>query len=160
MLPGYSQTLDDFGGVKINYAPVADPETDIDADEWNQLSNDVVMLGRMGCRAYVEVDPTADGYLSGCSAQWQNASTTYAPTVSCDSNKVWTITFPSTVVDELGNSKSLRLRQAWVSIAYEAGNTAYGAWVTLLTESTVEVRLHQANASPNLVKQTFTLFVV
>lgn len=158
MLPSYTQTIDDFGGEKTNYAPVADPETDIDADEWNQIANDVTMLGRMGCRAYVEVDPTADGYLSGCSAQWQNASTTYAPTILCDSNNVWTITFPSTVVDELGNSKALSLRQAWVSIAYSVGGTAYGAWVTILTESSVQVRLHTASA--NLVQQTFTLFVV
>lgn len=103
-LPDIS-SLDDYGGPKANYAPITDPTTDEDAADRNRYACDVAMMTHTAPRAFVRfvaangsapTDPASNVH----DAQW-GSTVSVKPAVARTGEGVWTVTWPSTVDDEL-----------------------------------------------------------
>lgn len=103
-LPDIS-SIDDFGGPIANYAAVTDPTTDEDAKFRNRYACDVAMMGHTAPRAFVRfvaVDGGAptDPATFVHDALWGSALAV-KPVVARTGEGVWTVTWPTTVDDEL-----------------------------------------------------------
>lgn len=106
---------DSLGGEKTDYSPVADPSTDLSAEELNETRADVAAMTQTAIRAWCAF--TVDGYASpsiGDTEQDYGAvygrSSSYKPSVSRVTAGEYTITFPTSVVDARGNTKSLNIQ--------------------------------------------------
>lgn len=111
-LPGIA-SFDDYGGEKQDYSPPEDVTTDRSAAEINPAFADVAAMTRMIPRAYVAF--TADGGGPACTivdsdAVWGNA-TAVLPVLTYNGDGDYTVEWPSTIVDELGNTVSVNLRR-------------------------------------------------
>lgn len=108
MLPDQA-TLDTYGGALDNYRPVTDPTTDRDASMMNEALGDVAMMTRTNWRAWcrVTVNTTTGGMaIVAHRAQWGSAPAVI-PTPTRSSQGQFVLTWPATVTDELGGSKTL-----------------------------------------------------
>jgi len=101
MLPN-SSDLASYGGVKVNYAPVENPQTDFDAPTLSQMIGDAASSTRTVPRGYVRLTLNAtDGYivLNSWDAVWKSVTTT-VPVIHHAATGTYTITFPTVVSDE------------------------------------------------------------
>lgn len=134
-----ASSLDTYGGSKANYGvgPV-DPSTDDDADEINKMKADVAMGTRMvpRCETVFTGHATTPVYTTH-EAVWKGATAT-APTIARAATGRYTITYASSVNDELVIAHTLNLKRAW---AQAEGTTAYHvqARVTSVNVITVDV---------------------
>lgn len=103
-LPDIS-SLASYGGAMSNYSAVVDPTTDEDAKYRNRYACDVAMMGHTAARAICRFtaangsnpsDPT--GFVHD--ALW-GSLVAVKPTVARTNEGIWTVTWPSTVDDEL-----------------------------------------------------------
>lgn len=99
-----------YGGEIINYSEVEDPNTDLDQEQSNSMRASAAALSDTCFRAilvfYIDVGniPTIVNY----NAVWDVLATPL-PTISYDGVGVYTITFPTSVVDYRGNSQNINL---------------------------------------------------
>jgi hypothetical protein len=104
-LPDIS-SLATFGGTMTNYSAVVDPTTDEDAKYRNRYACDVAMMGHTSVRAICRFlavngsDPTDSTIGFVHDALW-GSLVAVKPTVARTGEGVWTVTWPSTVDDEL-----------------------------------------------------------
>lgn len=99
-----------LGGVMVNYAPVEDPTTDLDAAYDNKVRANVAGMTQTAIRAECHftthaTTPTMDSHYS----VWGNAPAV-APTVARQALGQFRITWPSSATDELGTSHTINLR--------------------------------------------------
>ena len=118
-----ADSLANFGGALSNYLvdPV-DPTTDLDASYWNALAATVAMGSRMFPRCEVAFTGASSApTVSSFEAVWKGATET-APTTARTGAGVFTLTFPTSVNDELAVAHTLNL----VSVrGWAEGSTAY-----------------------------------
>jgi hypothetical protein len=118
-----SASLSEFGGVKSNYfvAPV-DPTTDIDEDNWNYLICNAAMGSRMQprCEAVFTGHATTPVFVE-FEAVWKGGTAT-SPVIARTGSGVFTVTYPASVNDELGEAHSVNLKRAW---GQAEGTTSY-----------------------------------
>jgi hypothetical protein len=147
-----TSSLDDFGGPMSNYSAVVDPTTDEDAKYRNRYACDVAMLGHTAPRAMcsftavngaVPTDPS--GFVHD--ALWGDA-VAVKPVVARTGEGVWTITWPSTVDDELtaedasiggGETHSVNIRFA-IAQATAVGGVLKHAVAEVTSSAVVTVR--------------------
>lgn len=99
-----------YGGKLKNYtAGIEDPTTDRDAKEVNQALSDLAMMTRMCPRAWCQFNASNAPSIVSHDAVWGNA-TLLAPTVARTSAGVFTLTWPATVLDPLGEARSVNFR--------------------------------------------------
>jgi hypothetical protein len=101
-----------FGGTKVDYGTSqVDASTDRKAAEVNQVFCNVAMSTRTLTRAWVRFTAAASPVVASWDAVWKGATST-VPTITLGTAGVYTITFPATVLDEMGTTHSLNFRAA------------------------------------------------
>ena len=114
-LPDSATLSDTYGGPYTNADPVQDPTTEVNDDEFNEALADIAACTRMVGRAWVSFIGVT--YTSGTQsiatedhdAVW-GASGAVEPVVTQTATGIYTVTWPATVDDELGNTKTLNIR--------------------------------------------------
>jgi hypothetical protein len=105
-------TIATLGGKLQNYAPVADPLTDLAADLDNNNRCDTAMMTRLAQKSWCAITLAATTnaiVLLAHEAQWGNGGAV-APVPAHVSTGIYRVTYPATVEDELGNSHTLNFR--------------------------------------------------
>ena len=109
MLPGQA-TLGNYGGVKVDYAPSVNGATDRDATPVNQAFQDVAAMTLTSVRAYVAwYYASSTVTIVSCNAEWGNTP----PTITRTSTGVYTVTWPTTITDDLGNVVPVVMYHGW-----------------------------------------------
>lgn len=117
-----SDSLDTYGGEKNDYGPVVDPTTDRAAADANKAFATVAMGSRMVPRVEVAFLGHATApTVSAWEAVWKGTTTT-APVPAHSATGVYTLTFPSSVNDELIEAHVVNMQRAW---GQAEGATAY-----------------------------------
>ena len=106
-------TLSSYGGALNNYGTgVVDPTTDRDAAAANQAYATIAMASRMVPRCEVAFTGSSTSpALASWEAVWRQATGT-APTIGRTGVGIYTITWPTTVNDELTVSHTLNLQRS------------------------------------------------
>lgn len=160
-LPGID-SLATYGGQLANYAPVEDPTTDEDAAWRNLYASNVAgathTLPR-ALRSFVghgtaPTDPPS-GFVHD--AVWGSANGVKPPVVRFGAGIV-DLTWPSTVVDELGQTHSLNFRRALAQVESSDG-TFRAAHAKVTGPNTVRVYLYSGTTLNDLVGQLVTVWV-
>jgi len=103
-------TITTYGGVFADYGvSVVDPTTDQSADDFNKMSASVAMMTNTAIRAwaiFTTAATTGAMALQSHGAVW---GTSVAPTLARSGAGVFTVTWPSTVDDELGESHNVNI---------------------------------------------------
>lgn len=142
--------LTSYGGAKENYAPVEDSTTDEDAEHRNLYAGNVAMMTHTAVRAWVRLKGHASSPTDPSSnvhdAVWGNDATV-KPATARTGTGVFTITWPETVTDELGEEHSVNLRQV-VGVNVE-GSTLYFAQATITAPNVVTLYVFNSSAAAN-----------
>jgi hypothetical protein len=159
-LPG-TDALTDYGGPLNNYAPIVDASTDEDAGWRNLYAMNVAMMTHTACRAwcaFVAGSSPSDPVSNVHDSLWGNG-VSVKPVVAHTGTGVWTITWLSSITDELGNSHAVNLRRCWAAVG---GTTAYQVNVDVTSPNVVTVRAFTVGTStPNdATGATITVFAV
>jgi hypothetical protein len=104
-----------LGGALQNYAPVEDPTTDLDAGADNKSRCDVAAMTHTLTRTWVNFQAAATTgamVLVAHDSVWGNTAPV-TPTLARTSAGIYTITFPTSVTDELGVAHTTNLRASW-----------------------------------------------
>lgn len=150
-----------YGGAKANYAPVEDYTTDEDAADRNRYVSDVAGMTHTICRAWrafvghatTPTDPTSNVFDN----VWGN-DLADKPTVARTGAGVYTVTYPTSIVDDNGVTVSLNLRRAWACVE---GTTAYITTASATSPNVITVRIFDAAGAANdAVGATITVFAV
>ena len=134
-------SYDIYGGSKTDYTAIVDPTCDRSAAEINTAFASAAMATRTSIRAYCQIlghatTPTIVSH----NAQWGN-SLAVIPVIVRSATGVYSLTFPATVLDALGNTQSINLSSGQISIT----NTTPGfATVTKVNANTFTVSLFSA----------------
>jgi hypothetical protein len=109
--------LDSVGGEINDYRTVPDPTVERTATSDNKIAADAVMATRTATRVWVKFTGHATTpTVSAWDAVWKGSTVT-APTVTRDAAGLYAVTFPATVLDELGDEHTLNLRGGWGAVA-------------------------------------------
>lgn len=135
-------TLSTYGGKKENEYPVENPLTDISAEEHNELADDVQAMTHTALRAWyafvgnatTPTDPASNIH----DAVWGD-SLAVKPVLARTGTGVWTLTYPTSYVDELGNTRTVNLRRG--KLFSVEGTTPYVVTVTPTSANVLTVRI-------------------
>jgi hypothetical protein len=100
-----------YGGEIINYSEVEDPNTDLDQEQSNSMRASAAALSDTCFRAilvfYIDVGniPVIVNY----NAVWDVQNTSPLPIISYDGVGVYTVKFPTSVIDLRGNPQNINL---------------------------------------------------
>lgn len=159
-LPGVD-SLSSYGGVKINDAPVEDSSTDEDANHRNLYAANVAGLTQTACRAIYRFKGKASSPPDDATANvhfnvWGNGVSVKATTARTTTG-VFTLTYPSTVTDELGVTHSVNLVDGWGNAN---GSTAYHVQVEITSPNVATVRVFDmAGVASDAVGVTIAVFL-
>ena len=136
-------SLDTYGGALANYSPVTDPETDQDADAMNQCKASTAAMTHTASRCWARFI-SGDTFVVTPDFTSQNSHDSMwgsllavRPVLARTGTGVYTLTWPSTVTDELGVSHALNLR--WATASFE--NQAAFASAEVTAVNVVTIRL-------------------
>lgn len=146
MLPDID-TLATLGGELTNYAPIEDPTTDLDATADNTARGNVAMLTHTSRRAWCRFTAAASTGAMVRVAHDAMWGTSVPPTLARTGSGTFTVTWPTTVDDELGNSHSLNIRAA--SANSRGGSTLYFVSAVPTSANVITVYVHNAAGSLN-----------
>lgn len=126
-----------------DFAPVTDPTTDVPASAMNILMANSAMSSRMMPRAYVvwQWDGAAVEIIEH-DAVWGN-SFAVQPTVVHSSTGLYTITWPATVADALGDNHNINLKRLLAPNV--TGTTMYHATCQRTGANTGVVRVYNTS---------------
>jgi hypothetical protein len=154
-------TLSTYGGAKEDYAPVEDASTDLSASHWNLLAMSVAGVTQTACRAWctfvghgtTPTDPSSNVHGS----VWGNVLGV-KPVVARTGGGIYTITWPTSITDELGQSHSVALRRSWGSAE---GPAAFIVTTTMTSSNIITLRVFDAAGAGNDgVGTAFTVFAI
>lgn len=132
-----------YGGAKQDYSPVVDPTTDEDAASRNKYAANVAMATHTlvrAMRSFVGVNGAAptdpvSGFVHD--AVW-GSTPDVKPVVARSGEGVWTVTWPETITDELGDEHTVDLKRAHAQV--ECDGTLYHATAKVTAANVVTVR--------------------
>lgn len=158
-LPGID-SLSSYGGAKTNDAPVEDNSTDESADHRNLYAANVAgmtqTVDRAWCRFVGHGTTPTDPASNVHAAVWGNG-VSVKPVPARTGAGVYTITWPTSVTDELGVSHTVNLRSAKWNVE---GSTPYTLTVTLTSVNVATVRVFDmAGVANDGVGTTFAIYV-
>jgi hypothetical protein len=105
-------SLNTYGGIRENYAPILNPSTDYDANQIDEANADVAACTRTVSRGRIKLtlaSTTPGLILNDWETVWKESTDTL-PILARSSTGVFTITFPTSVVDVLGVVRSVNIR--------------------------------------------------
>lgn len=141
-----------YGGALTNYFQVEDATTDLDASADNQNRCSTAAMTHTASRAWARlVCAATTGALALSNvnpndAGWPGLPTNAAPTLLRNGTGDFTLTWPATVQDELGATKTPNFRYAVVSIE---GSTFAFHTESCPTANSVRVRLANTGGAAN-----------
>lgn len=154
-------SLDTYGGILEDFAPVEDPVTDESATYRNQYVADVAGMTQTAYRAWVAfeghattpADPDSDVH----GAVWGDGNDV-KPTVEHDSTGVYIITWPEEVTDELLEEQTVNLRRCSWNVE---GTTPFTCTATVTAPNEVTLRVFDmAGVANNGVATVFTVYAI
>lgn len=107
--------IDDFatyGGIKIDYSPVEDPDTDLSADQGNQARASTAGMTRTAARIIINF--TTSGGVATVTA-WDAVYGNpflYLPEIQQGIPGQWVVVLPASIQDALGTTQLLNIRWA------------------------------------------------
>ncbi len=107
-------SLDTYGGAKVDLNPITDPTTDRPSAAVNEAYASVAAMTHTAVQCWARVTTAASTgamVLSSHDAAWGN-EVSVAPTLARTTTGVFTVTWPATVTDELGDTPTVALRAA------------------------------------------------
>jgi hypothetical protein len=113
--PDVATLINDLGGAMVNYEPVLDPTTDLDAGFDNNSRCMVAMMSHTAIRSWAKFTTAVTSgamVLNAHDALWGN-SIGVAPTLARFATGIFTLTYPTTVNDELGGAHTVNFRVGW-----------------------------------------------
>jgi hypothetical protein len=94
-----------YGGSRTNGTAKVNPRTDVGAEDVNPLINDVGMLSVLGWRVWYAFSWTGTVIaVTGNDEMWNGTSGYVAPLGARTSAGIYTITYPTTVLDFIGST--------------------------------------------------------
>lgn len=111
-LPDTATLANDLGGAMVNYEPVVDPTTDLDAGFDNNSRCNVAMMTHTAIRSWATFTTAATTgalVLNAHDALWGN-SLGVAPSLARTVAGTFTMTYPASVNDELGVAHTVNFR--------------------------------------------------
>ena len=106
-----------YGGALINHHPIANPQTDRDAKAVNSALSDLAMMTRMCPRAWCQFNASNAPSVVDHDATWGKVTPVVAPTVSRTSAGIFVLTWPASVIDNLGEIRAVNFRWGSGSVA-------------------------------------------
>lgn len=142
------RSITNFGGVMVDYRPSEDPETDLSADYYNDLSASVAAMTHLAPRAWAVLvghatTPTVSN--SSHDSAW-GSLVAVKPTPTRVGTGHFRLTWPTSVTDELGGSYSVNLRAPWCNVR---GSTLYFAQCDLVSANVVDLYVFNSSGSAN-----------
>lgn len=122
-----TDSLDTYGGAKANYGLIVDPTTDRDADDANKAYASTAAMTHTAAQAWARFVTSATtptlAVTNSNDAAWGNSAPDQPVPARLGAGQ-FTLTWPSTVVDELGVTHTLNFR--WARCAIEGAATMSG----------------------------------
>lgn len=147
-------SINTYGGVLTDYAPVADPTTDRPAAGVNKALATVAMMSHCAPRAIVQFTGHATTpVLNDHDAAWGDG-VSVAPVVTV-SGTGYDITFPSSITDENGDTQSVSLR--W-GHAQSTSASEYSAQVSATSSNVLHLNTFAAGVANLAAGVTFVVF--
>lgn len=136
-------TVDTYGGELVDYAPVEDPTTDQSGEGLNALKSTSASLTHTAARAWARFQG-GDGFIfvpdftatNSHDANWGN-DLGVRPVLARTGTGVYTLTWPSTVTDELGEAHAVNFR--WAKASFENQAAVVNAECTAVNVVTIRV---------------------
>ena len=143
-----TSTVDDYGGILVDYSPVVDPTTDREALAMDQALEDCAQMTQTACRAWVRftLAATTGGLtLLASNASWGNS---VLPALANGGTGIFTVTWPATVTDSLGNTHTVNLK--WAQATLEGGSSFGFIQPSPITvPNQVQINVATSASSPN-----------
>lgn len=133
-----------YGGEKVDADPIEDPTTDLPASDWNQLINDVAQMTRTSPKTILQFPTigTEDNTTpSATKTQWGSGASYYPTSVARTGTGAYTITYPSTFTNELGDAETVSF---WEASAQVASATVYGHCQCAASGAVITLRVFDA----------------
>lgn len=143
-------TFSNYGGPKINDSPIADPQTDEDADERNDYVEDISGMTQTAVRAWrrfvghgtTPTEPASNGH----GAVWGNTAA-LLPACTRSSTGIYVVTWPTTVTDATGTVRTVSIRG--VGLPNVEGSTLFHTSATVTSANSITVRIYNTSNSLN-----------
>ncbi len=147
-LPG-SSTFGSYGAPYSNASSIENPTTDLPAPLANQFMADCAGMTRTATRAWARFTAAASTgamTLNDYDTTWGEVFTNVAPVEARSSTGVFTLTFPQTITDSLGNTYTVNFRRAAVSVE---GSTLYLAQCSVTAANVITCYVFNTSFAAN-----------
>jgi hypothetical protein len=142
-----TDSLNTYGGELVDYAPVIDPTTDRSAAAMNSALASVAGMTHCAPRAICTFTTHATSpVLVNSLAAWGDNSFVVAPTIAHSATGTYTITYPTSYTNELGDTQTISLRYAH---GQAISSTRYGVQCEVTSANVVTVYTFNAAGSAN-----------
>lgn len=154
-----SNSLSNFGGIKTDYSQIVSVATDWSADNVNSAFGDVAAMSRTAIRTFAQFITSATApTLVNFDAVWKTNTPTL-PVIVRTGAGIFTVTYPASVTDELGNAQSLNLRSGVGNIS----STSTFGFCNVVVSSSNVLTIYLANvagSANDLVGVTIQVYAV
>ena len=155
-------TLATYGGALQNYQgqAVVNPLTDRDAAAANEAYTDCAAMTHTAIRTWTRFTAAASTgalVLVTHDALWGNAAPV-TPTLARSALGVFTVTYPATITDELGHTKTPNLRAAWGQA--RVTSIHYDVDVTPTAPNVLTVRVFAGGSASDAVGIDLDIFAI
>lgn len=151
-----TDSISTYGGIFIDASPVENPQTDLSATNFTQMSASVAMGTHTAIRAWVQFTGNATTpILVSHDALWGNAAGV-TPTLVRTALGQYFVSWPTSVNDELGVAHSVNVRAGWGN---GPGNLV-NVNVTKNTSTSVYVWCSSGASASDLVGSNIDVFII
>lgn len=146
-----------FGGLKQDYTEIVDPLTDRSAEEINAAFATLSSATRTSLRCYCQFTgsastPTIDIH----NAVWGN-SISVIPILSRTGTGAFTVSFPASVVDSLGQTQSVNLIMGWGNVESSSDQRVN---VVKVNSTLFNLFCFEAGVASDLVGSQISVFII
>lgn len=142
-----STTYDQLGGTLTDYRPVENPDTDLSADASNLLRSNTAAMSRTAIRGWftftVTLLPAPSPVIasSDFDAVYGN-SLSVKPFIEIEDVGIYTVTFPSSIIDDLLVTRYLLIRCAVANYAPDDPTHYFDAKCKIMSANTMRIHIY------------------
>lgn len=135
-----NRVLGDYGAPYVNKGAIEDPTAEADADKYNRMAEDVAQMSRTSPRVILHFPTVASGNStpSYTETQWGSGASYYPTTVTRSGVGAYTITYPTSFNDGLGEAETVAFQTAVGSVQ---SSTVFGAVQVTASANVLTVRV-------------------
>lgn len=145
-----SATIDTYGGEKVDARPVANPTSQLAAEHYNRLAEDVAHLTRTAPKIIVRFPTGAGNPAAGdisTRTQWGSGAGE-KPTITRTGAGRYTLTWAASYTDALGDSETVSFFDAHVTARTSDATDDLEARVLTVTGNVVTVEVESPRNTP------------